>query len=415
MKTIVCEICGNNNLIKQDGMFMCQSCGTKYSVEEVKNLIVEIGESPVTNANTTNNGLNQISKFIDMAEVAMKAGNLKEAIDYTNKALEIDNKNYYAYYLKGLSIAYQTTIATPKFEEGIKYMLVGVDYVGQDKKAELQELIATSAYKILSNHLGLIGESYGKDLGATKENIDECLTQIYGLLDVLDEKGCVIDKNKFFKSIGERITSAGITYWYESFYPAVKNSKKTFYNKDILALVHEYGDVCALLKEATIMSKDKALNIRCYENLINISNEFMTLEVEQPSGDYEFIKPVLHKDAKKLIVDNIMEWHKAWNEVDNTHQIPERPKAGCYVATCVYGSYDCPQVWTLRRYRDNTLGATWYGRAFIKIYYAISPTLVKWFGHTKWFKKMWQGKLDRMVKKLNDQGVKDTPYYDNYL
>ena len=85
---------------------------------------------------------------------------------------------------------------------------------------------------------------------------------------------------------------------------------------------------------------------------------------------------------------------------------------GCYVATAVYGSYDCPQVWTLRRYRDYTLAETWYGRAFIHTYYAISPTLVKWFGHTKWFKKMWQGKLDRMVKKLNDEGVKNTPYED---
>ena len=85
---------------------------------------------------------------------------------------------------------------------------------------------------------------------------------------------------------------------------------------------------------------------------------------------------------------------------------------GCYVATCVYGSYDCPQVWTLRRYRDDTLAATWYGRAFIRTYYAFSPTLVKWFGHTKWFKKMWQGKLDRMVKRLNASGVADTPYAD---
>ena len=25
---------------------------------------------------------------------------------------------------------------------------------------------------------------------------------------------------------------------------------------------------------------------------------------------------------------------------------------GCYIATCVYGSYDCPQVLTLRRFRD---------------------------------------------------------------
>ncbi len=85
---------------------------------------------------------------------------------------------------------------------------------------------------------------------------------------------------------------------------------------------------------------------------------------------------------------------------------------GCYVATCVYGSYDCPEVWTLRRYRDNQLAKSWYGRAFIRIYYAISPTLVKWFGKTKWFKKMWKGKLDRMVKKLQDKGVEDTPYKD---
>lgn len=28
-----------------------------------------------------------------------------------------------------------------------------------------------------------------------------------------------------------------------------------------------------------------------------------------------------------------------------------KEKAGCYIATCVYGSYDCPQVWILRRFR----------------------------------------------------------------
>ena len=85
---------------------------------------------------------------------------------------------------------------------------------------------------------------------------------------------------------------------------------------------------------------------------------------------------------------------------------------GCYVATSVYGSYDCPQVWTLRRFRDDTLGSTWYGRAFIHTYYAISPTLVKWFGKTDWFKNFWRSKLDRMVEKLQANGVEDTPYDD---
>lgn len=85
---------------------------------------------------------------------------------------------------------------------------------------------------------------------------------------------------------------------------------------------------------------------------------------------------------------------------------------GCYVATAVYGSYDCPEVWTLRRYRDDTLASTWYGRAFIKTYYAVSPTLVKWFGETEWFKNMWRGKLDSMVEKLQENGVESTPYED---
>lgn len=100
----------------------------------------------------------------------------------------------------------------------------------------------------------------------------------------------------------------------------------------------------------------------------------------------------------------------------NEHGMPESESIDdsgpCYVATAVYGSYDCPQVWTLRRYRDYTLAETWYGRAFIRTYYAISPTLVKWFGHTEWFKKMWKGTLDRMVNNLNAEGVENTPYKD---
>lgn len=89
----------------------------------------------------------------------------------------------------------------------------------------------------------------------------------------------------------------------------------------------------------------------------------------------------------------------------------EQGRSGkCYVATCVYGAYDCPQVWTLRRYRDDTLASTWYGRLFVHTYYAISPTLVKLFGDTNWFKKFWRGKLDHMVAKLRKSGVEDTPY-----
>lgn len=91
-----------------------------------------------------------------------------------------------------------------------------------------------------------------------------------------------------------------------------------------------------------------------------------------------------------------------------------KPSGGCYIATCIYGSYDCPQVWTLRRFRDYTLAETWYGRTFIKCYYAISPTLVKCFGEQKWFRIFWKNRLDLMVNRLNTNGVENTIYKDKY-
>lgn len=106
------------------------------------------------------------------------------------------------------------------------------------------------------------------------------------------------------------------------------------------------------------------------------------------------------------------ELEKTKQEIIDKHEQESKAKKGCYVATCVYGSYDCPEVWTLRRYRDYSLANTLLGRIFIKIYYFTSPTIVKLFGNTKLFKNIIKKKLDKMVKKLNADGYYDTPYDD---
>ena len=41
MKKLVCELCGSTNLIKENGLFVCQSCGTQYSVEEARKMMIE--------------------------------------------------------------------------------------------------------------------------------------------------------------------------------------------------------------------------------------------------------------------------------------------------------------------------------------------------------------------------------------
>lgn len=85
---------------------------------------------------------------------------------------------------------------------------------------------------------------------------------------------------------------------------------------------------------------------------------------------------------------------------------------GCYVATAVYGSYDCPEVWTLRRFRDQRLAETGFGRAFIRAYYAVSPTVVRYFGNTAAFSRFFRKRLDRLVARLWREGMESTPYRD---
>lgn len=116
-------------------------------------------------------------------------------------------------------------------------------------------------------------------------------------------------------------------------------------------------------------------------------------------------------------------WDKSKNYARNRAQLAKRygnilgsrksrKSKGCYIATAVYGSYDCPEVWTLRRYRDYTLESTWYGRLFIRLYYAVSPTLVKMFGNKKAFTSISKPLLDRKVAKLIKDGISSLPYND---
>ena len=166
---------------------------------------------------------------------------------------------------------------------------------------------------------------------------------------------------------------------------------------------------------------DENTKCACIKQSIDCHLAFLAATV-YPNG--QAVSLISTSDQRKEYIDEINELVKEIQLLDPTYQLPSQPNptplqpaqpqssGGCYVATCVYGSYDCPEVWTLRRFRDNTLGATWYGKLFIRVYYTISPTLVKWFGKTKWFKNMWKGTLDHMVKKLEDHGFENTPYED---
>ncbi len=76
-------------------------------------------------------------------------------------------------------------------------------------------------------------------------------------------------------------------------------------------------------------------------------------------------------------------------------------KSGCYIASCVYGSYNANEVLQLRSYRDNVLAKKLMGRLFVDFYYLISPKIVITLGRFYTFRKLSKLILDKIIKSLN--------------
>jgi hypothetical protein len=86
------------------------------------------------------------------------------------------------------------------------------------------------------------------------------------------------------------------------------------------------------------------------------------------------------------------------SQVKSTAKQVGKATDGCYVATMAYGNYDHPQVMELRKFRDEFLRKTLFGRYFIRIYYEYSPLLVE--------KLKDKPKLNALIRKCLDQLIK---------
>ena len=347
MKQLTCEMCGGIDLMKQDGVFVCQNCGTKYSVEEAKKMMIE-GTVEVQGTVKVDIS-NELANLYQIARRAKDDNNSENAEKYYNQIITKDpsswEANFYTVYYQSMNC----------------------------KIAGIQ-----SAAIMLSNCEDTV-------LQLIKDNVS----------DVEERRKAVDEIGARLITISRMLFDAAKNHYDGIGYLVRENYTQEFLNNCCAArdILYNYGDY--LIKFFGDLY-GKEIAVPCWK-----------IGIEQHKTLMSFFA---RKEANKNTIESYGDKIKKY---EPNYQTPEvNTSKGCYVATCVYGSYDCPQVWTLRRYRDNTLGSTWYGRAFIRTYYAISPTLVKWFGKTKWFKKMWKGTLDRMVKKLNDKGVEDTPYKD---
>ena len=419
MKKIVCEMCGSNDLIKKDNVYVCESCGTKYYVAEAKKMMIE-GKVDVSGSKVKVDEKDKIKNFLMMANNAYDADNKKEAENYCNKIIEIEPENSEAWLLKGKAAGWQSSLANIRFDETINAFQKAINYADEKKKKEVTKDAVDEITNLCDALVTLACNNYADSGTVNSANtiLSAVATMIKTTVTFLAK--CKVKTNDINAEIADKINCACVA--------AYKEIYSDYMGRDGHPSDYAFETYASRLKSlialeefvVNLSDNDDENDIIVYKNLIIYTEALesaCSYKYEVYNGYGSYVVDTKWKDEyKQSLIDKIMEYHEKIHELDPNYVIPARPniskQGGCYVATCVYGSYDCPQVWTLRRFRDYTLAETWYGRLFIHTYYAISPTIVKLFGNTKWFKKIWKGKLDKLVTKLQNEGVENTPYQD---
>lgn len=361
MNELACEMCGSNDIVKQDGLYVCQSCGTKYSVEEAKKMMIN-GVVQIDHSN-------ELENLYEVARRARDSDNAENALNYYNQILTKDPNSWEAQF-----------------------------YVVYFRAAGCRIIeISNSAYAMMNN--------IDPVLTLVKKNVDE-----ESLYDVL------LEITIRYMALADMFKEAS-----KNTYMSVDYEFRDDYNQEYVDRILPTNDMMYLLGNGIselFGDKYSDLSVLCWKKGIEIHQTVIYLLIDKKS----------HKDI-------IIDYGKKINKFDKTYEAPYKPEVqlekvktpnspktneppsenksgGCYIATSVYGSYDCPEVWTLRRFRDNILENHVLGRLFIKLYYFTSPTLVKYFGHKKLFKKTFKPILDKFVQKLNTNGIESNFYRD---
>ena len=392
---IVCDLCGSTNFVKQGDFFVCQGCGTQYSLEDAKKMMN--ADVPVK---TDSGKENAVANYMTLGGNAYKLGNYAEAESYANKALEVDAMNAEAWLLRGKAAGWQSTLENMRIEEAKQYFMTAGNYADAEEKKD----IALEAFREYCKMYQSWVLAMGKNGVIHDEKIwKEIRDAVYNYGGKINELGRSFNIEQPNHDIG---FAAGI---YNIIMDQWENWKSNYTGKDIGLYAFRAADV--LEWSRNIKDTPETMKQLCESGVSLMDFVFAHWGWNGETAPDEHMlnyRKWFQEDLKYLDPD----YQIKEPEVVNVFASGNKSSGGCYVATAVYGSYDCPSVWTLRRYRDNYLAESWYGRAFVRAYYAMSPTLVKWFGRTEWFRYFWKLILDKKVAELNSLGVANTPYHD---
>lgn len=276
MKKIVCELCEGTEFKKEGGMFVCQGCGTKYSVEEAKSMMREVEGSapvstgtPVTAIPMGNPNQQQIDNILVLATTAYEAQNYAEAENYCNQAVVLDAMCYKAWNLKGKAVGWQSKIDNLRIEEAAHSFCNAIDFAPEEEKEGLK----TEAVEELKK-LGLALISLRKNRFSGSPDTAELngftsdrKTILSALLVLLSHGNAVGMPEGYLDQVATMMNEAGVA--------ALNMARNAWRNvdhpsqNDLATYIDWNCNICEVFRQAISTSDDDdEADITRYENLI---------------------------------------------------------------------------------------------------------------------------------------------------
>lgn len=302
IRPIVCELCGGNNLVKEKGFFVCQHCGTKYSLEEARKMMIEGTVQVAGTVRVDNSG--KIGNFLMMAKSAFEVKNYKEAEEYANKVIEIDPQNAEAWFIKGKAAGWQSTLSNIRLSESVQCWGNTIQHSG-NKRSKYQEEIANEISELDSIIVNLKAESFAES--PTDFNAKGLMNALL-ILDInrnLQAKTQITIEEKTWREfIASSMYNAAVQGFEtaNAYFGTQAKDRMTFKYQTWL----NYVDNCInILASAMDLAETDALLMNCYNNAIRLEKSAINSKTFAFNGQAYVVDQFLTKQSisgrKKII------------------------------------------------------------------------------------------------------------------
>jgi hypothetical protein len=172
-------MCGSTDLIKHDGVFVCQTCGCKYSIEEVKKMMVE-GTVDVSGSTVKVDNERKIENLRTLADRAKAEGDTETAAKYFEELLKEDPNNWEANFYTIYYAAHNIKIAqigsaanrVSNIIDTVYSLIKENSHTPDEQKAAGREV----AYAV-ANFSSYLIPNATNNLGTTTESIDKAVDE----------------------------------------------------------------------------------------------------------------------------------------------------------------------------------------------------------------------------------------------